>query len=72
MSRDNLGTWILVGAMVATVIGTWVLAHVYRVEWVRERLLSENATYWTRVSANRPVAVPVYIRARLLLAYFRR
>ena len=72
MSRDNLGTWIFVGAMAATAIGTWLLAYVYRVEWVRERLFGEDATYWTRVSANLPAAVPVYILAGLLFSYLRR
>lgn len=72
MSRNELGNWIFVGAMAATVVGTLVLAHVYRVDWVRERLLSEDATYWTRVSAMLPVAVPVYVLAGLLFSFLRK
>lgn len=68
MTQEEFGFWFTVGVLCVGAAFGWLLAYVFKVEWFRERLLSDN--YWTRVVGMLPIAVPLYIIAGLINAAF--
>lgn len=70
MTLEEIGTWLFVAATAICIIVALLVTHVYRLEWFRERLLSDNR--WTRAQGMLPIAFPIYILAGVIFSYFRR
>jgi hypothetical protein len=66
MSREELGFALVAGTLVVAALIGYLLAHVFEVEWFKERLLSNDR--WTRASAMLPIAVPLYIVLGLIFS----
>lgn len=70
LDRDKLGLSLFITATAICVIVAVLVTYVYRLDWFRERLLSEDR--WRRAEGMLPIAFPVYIWAGLIFSYFRR
>jgi hypothetical protein len=66
MSREELGFALVAGTLVAAALIGYLLVHVFKIEWFRERLLSEDR--WTRAWGMFPIALPLYIVAGLIFS----
>ena len=70
MTREDFGLWLFVAATAICMILGALVTYVFRIEWFRERMLSEDR--WTRARGMLPIAFPVYILAGMFFSLYRR
>lgn len=59
MSNEVLGFCLIVGALGLGAAIAYLLVHIYKIDWFRVRLLSQDR--WTRAKGMVPIMVPLYL-----------
>lgn len=69
MSNEELGFGLVLGALgLGAAIG-YVLVYIFKIDWFRDKLLSQDR--WTRALGMLPIMVPLYVVVGLVFSMLK-